>query len=101
MTFNLGDRVDMIGTVVKSKSYGKLTYAEGGLPTRETAGGSITYMSGVVVGKRTVQDGDIDWMDEGVMFYPKSGTARSVWIVSYDLHRNPVRCFEHQLTKRS
>lgn len=52
---------------------------------------------GVVVGKRTIQQGVTEHSySEDACFLPCE--TSQVWLVSYDLHRKPVMCFEHQIS---
>lgn len=38
-----------------------------------------------------------EWVDEYVAYSPKTGSARTVWLVSYDLYRKPVMCLDSQV----
>lgn len=51
---------------------------------------------GVIVGKRTIQQGVTEHSySEDACFLPCESSQ--VWLVSYDLHRKSVMCFEHQI----
>lgn len=96
-TYQLGDRVTMTGTAAKIKEYPKVFYRPSVLPYRDNYPDRKTYTDGVVVGSRTVQDGDC-WFDEGYGFQPTKGTAKRVWLIAFDLRMNPVMCFDHQIS---
>lgn len=86
--YTLGQPVTITGTVEKRQDYPRTFYTEGGLPFRFTHTGHKTYSEGVIVGSRTVQDGDA-WSDDcGRNFMQTPGTARRVWLVAYDPRRN-------------
>lgn len=102
--YQLGDRVTMTGTVAKIHEEEWTRFRESGVPTRVAYPEDKIYTSGVIVGSRTVQEGTrwTDYDDDGYYsaFYPK-GEARRVWIISYDLRRKPVMCFDHQISKET
>lgn len=87
----------MSGTVVKKKGGYNLTHVESGVPVMEYVSCKVTYTHGIVVGKRTIQDGEWDFYDGYTAYSPKAGSARAVWLVSYDLHRKPVMCLDSQV----
>lgn len=103
--YQLGDRVTMTGTVAKIHEEEWTRFRESGVPTRIAYPEDKTYTSGVIVGSRTVQEGtrwtdhDDDW--GYCSGYAPKGEARRVWIVAYDLRRNPVMCFDDQISKEA
>lgn len=102
-TYALGQRVTITGTARKVKSWngfsrGFLTYEEGPLPMRHDYPTAKHFTEGVIVGARTVQDGHAEY-DEGAHFSPKTGTARRVWLVAFDMRMKPVMCFDHQVAE--
>lgn len=99
--FKLGERVRILGTACKQKEWkgysrAIITYDEGPPPVRHNYPEPKHYSEGVIVGQRTVQDGDADW-DDGAMYTPRVGTARNVWLVAFDMRMKPVMCFDHQV----
>ena len=101
LSFELGQRVRMTGTVEKVHSGpggGYTKFLESRLPVRHThSGPQIALTSGIVIGARTVQPGRTHWSYDGAVFMPDIGKARRVWLVAFDLRRKPVMCFDHQL----
>jgi|GEM_PF-3935051 hypothetical protein len=97
--YQLGQRVKMEGTAAKIQEWPKTFYADSALPFRENYPSRKTFTEGVIVGSRTVQDGEAWSHDEcGRQFSPKHGTARRVWLVAFDLRMKPAMCFDHQVT---
>lgn len=96
--FTLGERVKIAGTAVKVKDfYRAVTYRDGALPVRLDYPNAKVFTEGVIVGSRTVMDGQGDY-DDGYTFTPQRGTARRVWLVAFDLRMKPTMCFDHQVT---
>jgi len=87
----------MSGIVVKEKGYCNLTYVEAGVPEVKYVSCSVIYTHGIVVGKRTIQDGEWDFEDGYCIYNPVAESARTVWLVAYDLHRKPVMCLDSQV----
>lgn len=121
--FELGQRVALSGTVEKVRdrvvwrpkisqnvySEAKAAWDEikaehgrseyGMLRTRlieSRTGGPVV---GVIVGKRTIQQGVTESYsyDEPNCFLPCESSQ--VWLVAFHLRRKPVMCFDHQLTE--
>lgn len=107
--YQLGDRVTMTGTVKKVHTelpeYGSgftTTYADDVLPRNYDVDGGVDVRSGVVVGRRFLQEGVTKRLDDyGTHAFKQSGTTHRVWIISYDLRRKPVMCFGHQISKET
>ncbi|WP_104086535.1 hypothetical protein [Arthrobacter sp. GMC3] len=96
--YQLGQRVEISGTVEKVKEYPRTFYKESALPYRENYPNRKTFTEGVIIGSRTIQDGITERQDEwGSYFTPTQGTARRVWLVAYDLRMKPVTCLDHQV----
>ncbi|WP_104087074.1 hypothetical protein [Arthrobacter sp. GMC3] len=96
--YQLGQRVEISGTVEKVKEYPRTFYKESALPYRENYPNRKTFTEGVIIGSRTIQDGLTERQDEwGSYFTPTQGTARRVWLVAYDLRMRPVTCLDHQV----
>jgi len=92
--FQLGQRVQMTGCVRKLQRTGfqgmsaRTMYQPAGAPAS----------SGIIVGKRTITDHAVQWaFDDGTSASPIPGTARTAWLVSWDLHRQPVLCLDSQV----
>lgn len=83
--FQLGDRVQVTGCVVKTRRY-KRTFWQ---PE------AINAVEGVIVGRRTVYTGWTEWID-GMSCFTQDETLR-VWLVAWDLHRNPLYCTDDQV----
>ena len=61
-------------------------------------GDYVYYEDGVIVGRRTVSPGKTVVDSDGFKQYKRTpGASRRVWLVSYDLRRKPVMCFDHQV----
>lgn len=99
--YQLGDRVRMIGTAEKCKRHRKITYEEAPIPVTNLYPTAKTHDSGIVVGSRTVMEGEVDWSEGWITFCPDRGTAVKVWLVAFDLRRKPVMCFDGQITKET
>lgn len=106
--FKLGDRVTMIGTVRKRKSYdsddysAKLTtgYEEEPLPKIWNRTDGTEYSEGFIVGRRFLQEGHTDHSGyEGERVFRSNGKTHRVWLVAFDLRYKPVMCFDHQISK--
>lgn len=101
----LGQRVKITGTAKKDKGYesysgGRFltTYVDGPLPKIWNRDGGTMYDEGVIVGRRTVQDGETRYEYDGLPVFKQTiGTAKPVWLVAFDLRYKPVMCFEHQV----
>lgn len=97
-TFTLGQQVRINGTAYLRKNASPERWSEGPLPNLDIYPDPVTYDTGVIVGKRTVMDG---WTTGGwdvpLGFRPKTGTARTVWLVAFHLRRKPIMCFDHQV----
>jgi len=97
--YQLGQRVTMSGTALKQQHQGHTMFIESGLPQRLDYPTTKTFTEGVIVGSRTVAEGDRESIDEyGYYFAQKVGSARRVWLVAFHLRRKPVMCFDHQVT---
>jgi hypothetical protein len=107
----------MNGTAVRKWEDGVARWVEHPLPKRLVgwkngiSGGDWSECAeGVIVGWRTVTDGEVIYETEDPDgWFPGpptatrtwaviSGSAQRVWIVSFDLRRKPVKCFDHQLS---
>ena len=85
----------MSGTIKrKRESKPLVSYTTGPVPTSKKAG-DIT--KGIIVGKRTIREGQVKRHDRGVYFSPTEGKTKTVWLVAYSLSRNPVMCLAEQL----
>lgn len=64
-------------------------------------GDYVYYEDGVIVGRRTVSPGKTVVDAGGFKQYKRTpGASKRVWIVSYDLRRKPVMCFDHQVVPK-
>lgn len=105
--FQLGDRVTITGTAVRVKDYehghwtSKVDFIEMGPPQIKDSWNQTTKISeGVVVGKRTVQEGIIQYFYEDLpQWKPEIGATKTVWLVAFHLRRKPVMCFPHQIER--
>jgi len=105
--YQLGDRVTMTGTVKKVRTEQPgydtgfaTTYENDKLPRCYDVDGGLDYTEGIVVGRRFLQEGVTQRLDDyGTHTFKQSGTTHRVWIISYDLRRKPVMCFDHQISK--
>ena len=98
-TFDLGQAVQILGTMRKRKSFGyssmNITWEEADLPTRNDYPKPKVFDRGVVVGKRTVfMHGTYEY---GEIFVGRPGTAFEVWLVAFDLRMAPVMCASWQI----
>ena len=99
----LGAKVHITGTVVKVKqrthNYSKVVigYEEGPPPTRCNYPDDKVFTEGVIVGSRTIQDGEAFWEDGSSYYQPTAGTARNVWLVAFDMRMKPVMCLDDQV----
>lgn len=98
MTYELGQPVNVTGTAVKQKSYSKVSYTNGPLPTRQNYDNPTTYDKGFIVGSRHVTEGEIDSWEDGRTYVPSMGTSRRVWLVAFNMHMKPAMCFDHQVS---
>lgn len=122
MRFELGQRVRFTGTVKKIRGVnGRITFERAPLPARigyslgfdEELGRNRwlreehPYADGVIVGYRHVGDGtaeshfEDDFFGRGqqvTTWVQDKGAAKLVWLVSFDLRRNPVRVFDADVT---
>lgn len=104
-TFTLGQQVRISGTAKKRRGHERYDggdfrtyYEDGPIPHVWNREDGTTYDTGVIVGRRTVQDGKTvcGWAASAT-FMQTPGTARRVWLVAYDLRYRPVMCFDHQV----
>lgn len=98
-SFRLGERVLMSGTVEKVRDAGRTEFVEAQLPCRWSyTGHRIDLNEGIIIGSRTVQPGRTVYDSfEGNEFKPDIGEAKRVWLVTFDMRRKPVMCFDHQI----
>lgn len=109
--YQLGDRVTMNGTVTKVRidlpgpeGGFKTTYTDDSLPRCYDVDGGIDYTSGIIVGRRFLQEGVTKYVGEWPeteRAFKQSGVTHRVWVVAYDLRRKPVMCFDHQISKEN
>lgn len=101
--YQLGDRVIMTGTAEKTHIEDKTTYVSAPLPRcYDSVVGGMAVNEGIVIGRRFMQEGTTDYSGyEGERVFHTNGTTHRVWIVSYDLRRKPVMCFDHQISKEA
>ena len=101
--FRLGQRVYFTGTVEKRRSglhVVKTEFVEAPLPTITDALRSRQVSEGVVVGYRTVMEGETRYdYEDGASFRAKLGSGRRVWLIAFDLRRKPVMAFDHQVSE--
>ncbi|MGV2820487.1 hypothetical protein ABZX73_06365 [Brevibacterium casei] len=97
--FRLGERVLMSGTVAKVRDGNRTEFMEARLPHKWSyTGHRIDLNEGIIIGSRTVQPGSTLYdSHEGNEFRPDIGEAKRVWLVTFDMHRKPVMCFDHQI----
>lgn len=108
-SYQLGDRVTMTGTVKKIRlelpgldNAFATNYTDDTLPRCYDVDGGIDYTEGIIVGRRFLQEGVTKRLaDWGTHAFKQSGITHRVWIVSYDLRRKPVMCFDHQISKET
>lgn len=116
-TFELGQRVQITGTVEKVRSYDphQTTYREAGLPSTSAmyiAGRSpsgyddwrtriTTHDTGFIVGTRTIADYDVRLgsYDEPTEAVQRPGSQRTVVLVAWRLRRKPVMVYPHQIVE--
>lgn len=100
--FTLGQAVRITGTLDKVQR--QVTGTRGDYRTQyvptviPSAYGRGAVDTGYVIGKRTITDHYLGggW-DEPTTASPVIGTARTAWLVTWDLHRRPVLCLDSQL----
>lgn len=99
--YELGQRVTITGTAQKFHAGDWTRYKEAELPFRDYYPNRKTFTEGVIVGARTVIDGQ-RWSDDwGRNFSPMPGTGRRVWLVAFDMRMKPAICFDHQVNRPS
>lgn len=101
--FTLGQAVRLTGTVEKKQRQAtdtrgdyRTVYVPARLPSHQHRGPAAEV--GIIVGKRTITDHYLGggW-DDPTTASPVPGTARTVWMVAWDLHRRPVLCLDSQV----
>lgn len=93
MNLALGSKVTYSHTVVKHKKpFVYVNYRAEPVPEG-------TVDTGIIVGRRTVMDYDVDHEYEGPIWAtPKGKTSKRVWLVAYNLDRRPVMVLDQHIT---
>lgn len=99
--YELGQRVAITGTAQKIHAGDRTRYKESELPFRDYYPNRKTFTEGVIVGARTVIEGERWFDDYGRNFSPTPGTGRRVWLVAFDMRMKPVMCFDHQVNHQT
>lgn len=107
--FHLGQQVIITGQVIKDQvpEHGPLRERDAPFYHWSRVHPITTYVQhpapaehGVIVGKRTVMDYRLfgGTYDEPTEAQVIRGSARTAWMVAWDLHRKPILCLDGQVT---
>jgi len=112
--FAIGQPVQMSGTVEKALDFdnpvGTVTWDRGPLPENNRTRNAPSYAAGIIVGARTLMDHEFRQGSSPslplelrplisgptMLTFPKKGSARRAWLVSFNLHRKPVLVLDDQ-----
>jgi len=112
MRFQLGDKVQISGQIKKVNSGVKVSYSDFEVPSRSVdslerdENGKKTsrwsserrpITTGVIVGKRTLQNGEFYYEDGYPIYTPTTGEIHQVWLVSVAMDLKPIYCRDEQV----
>lgn len=93
--YTLGQRVTMLGTIAKHRVESKIRYLPEPPPKAAT---------GIIVGKRTLQEGEANggtWDEPAYFTREFDRPTITAYLVAYSLHRKPVLCLPEQLEQEA